>query len=132
MPVLDPTVTLPCPLWRSFPCRQAIILGSAVPLLMFLAWDGAVLGSSGQELLLQAGAAAGSDPLDALRATGGPLVAPLIGAFSFLAVATSFIGFILGLNDFWLDRLQVGSATGWRRVAVAASQHASPMPTSEG
>ncbi|KAI7844273.1 hypothetical protein COHA_002071 [Chlorella ohadii] len=87
--------------------RQAIILGSGVPLLMFLAWDAAVLGSSGEELLLQAGTAAGADPLAALRATGGALVAPLIDAFSFLAVATSFIGFILGLNDFWSDRLQL-------------------------
>ena len=76
---------------------------------MFLAWDAAVLGSSGEELLLQAGTAAGADPLAALRATGGALVAPLIDAFSFLAVATSFIGFILGLNDFWSDRLQVGT-----------------------
>lgn len=87
--------------------RQAILLGTAVPLLMFLAWDAAVLGSSGEELLLQAGTAAGADPLAALRATGGSLVAPLIDAFSFLAVATSFIGFILGLNDFWSDRLQL-------------------------
>lgn len=94
-------------LLRRLLCRQAILLGTAVPLLMFLAWDAAVLGSSGEELLLQAGTAAGADPLAALRATGGSLVAPLIDAFSFLAVATSFIGFILGLNDFWSDRLQV-------------------------
>ncbi len=60
---------------------------------------------------MQAGSAAGADPLAALRATGGALVAPLIDAFSFLAVATSFIGFILGLNDFWSDRLQVGTCT---------------------
>ena len=85
------------------------MLGTSVPLLMFLLWDAAVLGSSGEELLLEAGRAAGGDPLAALRATGGPLVAPLIDAFSFLAIATSFIGFILGLADFWADRLQLPS-----------------------
>lgn len=34
-----------------------------------------------------------------------PVVAPLIEAFSFLAIATSFIGFVLGLTDFFMDAL---------------------------
>lgn len=124
-PSTGPLASIPF-LLRRFLCRQAILLGTAVPLLMFLAWDAAVLGSSGEELLLQAGTAAGADPLAALRATGGSLVAPLIDAFSFLAVATSFIGFILGLNDFWSDRLQVDTFL-WM-VHAAMELAAPPIP----
>lgn len=39
-----------------------------------------------------------------------PLVAPLIEAFSFLAIATSFIGFVLGLTDFFSDALTLPAA----------------------
>lgn len=87
-------------------CRQAIVLGLSLPLAMFLVWDGVVLGSSGGALLLEAGAAAGGDPLAALRATS-PEAAGLVDAFAFLAVATSFIGFLLGLTEFIADALQV-------------------------
>ena len=34
-------------------------------------------------------------------------VAPLVGAFSFLAIATSYIGFILGLTSFLADALKL-------------------------
>lgn len=34
-------------------------------------------------------------------------MAPLIETFSFLAIATSFIGFVLGLADFFLDALSL-------------------------
>ena len=47
-----------------------------------------------------------ADPLAALRASD-PLVGPLIQAFSFLAIATSYIGFILGLTSFLADALRL-------------------------
>ena len=87
------------------PRRQAIVLGSLVPLGMFAAWDAAILGSTGMAI---AGGAV-IDPLAALRGSSN-LAAPLIDAFSFLAIATSFIGFVLGLSDFLADLLQVGRA----------------------
>lgn len=88
------------------PCRQAIVLGLSLPLGMFLVWDGVVLGGSGGAAMLQAGGAAGGDPLAALRSTSGT-AAGLVDAFAFLAVATSFIGFLLGLTEFLSDALQV-------------------------
>ncbi|KAL4437968.1 hypothetical protein ABPG77_004189 [Micractinium sp. CCAP 211/92] len=86
--------------------RQAVLLGTAVPWLMFLAWDAAVLGSSGSGLL---GGADGAivDPLAALRQAANPAVAPLLDSFTFLAIATSFIGFVLGLSDFIADALKL-------------------------
>ena len=121
--------------------RTAILAGVGVPLIMFLAWDAAILGSLGslkvgpgsstwallaqslrclpgqtaknmakhkQQCLVQAagGAAAAGDPLKIL-ASENATVGPLIQAFSFLAVATSLVGFILGLTDFIADNLRV-------------------------
>ena len=42
------------------------------------------------------------DPLTLLQ-KGNPTVAPLVIGFSFLAIATSFIGFVLGLTEFIAD-----------------------------
>jgi tyrosine-specific transport protein len=50
-----------------------------------------------------------ADPLAALRESN-QLVAPLIQGFSFLAIATSYIGFILGLTGFLADALQLPSS----------------------
>jgi hypothetical protein len=46
------------------------------------------------------------DPLAVLQA-GNQTVGPLIQGFSLLAIATSFIGFILGLTDFLVDGLKL-------------------------
>lgn len=101
---------------------------------MFLAWDAAVLGSSGGGLLGGADGAA-VDPLAALRQAGNPAVAPLLDSFTFLAIATSFIGFVLGLSDFIADALQA-SKPGWAlpgshlrpptRSLLPAKLHAAP------
>ncbi len=80
--------------------RTAIVAGTAVPLAMFLLWDAAILGGPG----VGGGGSGGADPLAALQAGGGALTA-LVPAFSLLAIATSFIGFTLGLSDFLADAL---------------------------
>ncbi|KAI3954352.1 hypothetical protein MKX01_020506 [Papaver californicum] len=49
-----------------------------------------------------------SDPIQLLR-SGSGVVGPIIEVFSFLAIATSYIGFVLGLNDFLSDLLKLPS-----------------------
>jgi tyrosine-specific transport protein len=83
--------------------RTAIIAGSGVPLLMFLAWTAVILGS----VPFDAGGLAAAngevfDPLVGLRASGGRFGDALL-LFSLLAVATSFLGFTTGLVDFFAD-----------------------------
>jgi tyrosine-specific transport protein len=51
---------------------------------------------------------AAADPLEVLSKSN-PIVAPLVQGFSFLAIATSYIGFILGLTDFLADVLRLPS-----------------------
>ena len=77
-----------------------MVLGATVPLLMFLSWDAAVLGSSSvgggdsTVAIAAAGAASASssvvvDPLEALRQSG-PLVGGLVDSFTFLAIGEEF------------------------------------------
>lgn len=133
-------------------CFACLHAGVAIPYVMFLLWEAAILGSLGtlapgpqldEPLPLQdappaAGAAASAlagqglpaapalaaavarqveqppppaaathvaDPLAALAASS-PVVDPLVRAFSFLAIATSYIGFVLGLGEFLSDALR--------------------------
>lgn len=81
--------------------RTAIVGGTLLPLLMFLAWDAVSLGSGGASASASAAAA---DPVAALSASS-PLAGPLVATFSMLALVTSFFGFVLGLTDFLADAL---------------------------
>lgn len=81
--------------------RQAIIMGSGIPLLMFLAWNAVILGSISPHLL---GSNSVFDPLQVLRAGGaGEWLGVLVTVFSELAIVTSFIGFVYGLLDVLKD-----------------------------
>ncbi|CAN0905099.1 Tyrosine-specific transport system [Linum grandiflorum] len=82
--------------------RTAIILGTAIPLGLFLVWDAVILGSiAGFD-----SANAVIDPMQQLRSTNGS-VGPIVELFSLLAIATSYIGFVLGLADFLSDLLEL-------------------------
>ncbi|KAI3814220.1 hypothetical protein L1987_18968 [Smallanthus sonchifolius] len=83
--------------------RNSIILGAAIPLGLFLIWNAVILGT-----IETAGTDKIADPLQALQASNG-VVGPIVGAFSLLAIATSYIGFVLGLSDFLSDLLKLPS-----------------------
>lgn len=85
--------------------RTAIVVGTAIPLVMFLVWDAVILGTishfnvNGVHMV---------DPLLQLRSSSG-MVGPIVETFSFLAIGTSYIGFVLGLADFLSDLLKLPS-----------------------
>ncbi|XP_038978184.1 tyrosine-specific transport protein-like isoform X1 [Phoenix dactylifera] len=85
--------------------RTAIVFGTAVPLVLFLIWDAVILGTIPN---LNTSSSDVSDPLELLRSNNG-IVGPIVEAFSFLAIATSYIGFVLGLSDFVSDLLKLPS-----------------------
>lgn len=64
--------------------RQTILIGSAIPIAMFVAYNAVILGSI--------------TPAAGHQNT--------IGAFSLLAITTSFVGFVEGLTDLWADARQ--------------------------
>ncbi|KAK9273440.1 hypothetical protein L1049_018250 [Liquidambar formosana] len=83
--------------------RTAIVLGTAIPLVLFLVWNGVILGSIPN---LETGTDKIVDPLQQLRSSNG-IVGPIVEVFSLLAIATSYIGFVLGLTDFLADLLKL-------------------------
>ncbi|MCX7596721.1 MAG: tyrosine transporter [Fischerella sp.] len=85
--------------------RQSIVIGSAIPLIMFLAWNAVILGSVNPDIVrdLPSGPTV-FDPLQILRNGGaGEWLGVLVSIFSEFAIATSFIGFVYGLLDFFKD-----------------------------
>ncbi len=81
--------------------RSSIFVGSAIPLIMFLAWNAVVLGSV-SPALVQGVSNGGTvfDPLQILRDNGtGEWLGVLVSVFSEFAIVTSFIGFVYGLLD---------------------------------
>ncbi|KAF0907398.1 hypothetical protein E2562_015889 [Oryza meyeriana var. granulata] len=84
--------------------RKAIVVGTAIPLALFLIWDAVILGT----IPGLAGDGTIVDPLEQLRSSNGT-VGPIVEAFSFLAIGTSYIGFVLGLSDFIADLLKLPS-----------------------
>ncbi|KAL0294415.1 UNVERIFIED_CONTAM: Tyrosine-specific transport protein 2 [Sesamum calycinum] len=89
----------------SFVIRTAIVLGTAIPLALFLVWNAVILGTITTPEL---GSNTLVDPLQQLRSTNG-VVGPIVDLFSVLAIATSYIGFVLGLSDFLADLLKLPS-----------------------
>lgn len=85
--------------------RRSIIIGSAIPLIMFLAWNAVILGSVSPEVLDNNSQPSSIfDPLQVLRAGGsGELLGLILTVFSEFAIITSFIGFVYGLVDFFKD-----------------------------
>lgn len=92
--------------------RKSIIIGSAIPLIMFLAWNAVILGSVSPDILknnLEIGSV--FDPLQVLRAgESGELLGLVLTVFSEFAIITSFIGFVYGLIDFFKDISQITKA----------------------
>ncbi|MGL5374485.1 MAG: aromatic amino acid transport family protein [Aeromonas veronii] len=101
--------------------RRVFVWGSALPLILYVLWQVAILGLLGQQALLQTGGA-----LDSLLANVGKLVSwpafnQAMHLFADLALATSFLGVTLGLFDFmakvtrrkdnWQGRTQTGLIT---------------------
>ena len=91
--------------------RIVIILGSIIPLIFYIFWDGAILGSLPLE---------GEDGLKAVLASGqttsqliialhhllnNDMVTSLTRIFSAICIATSFLGVALSLSDFLADGL---------------------------
>jgi tyrosine-specific transport protein len=80
----------------------AMIMGTSIPLLMFLAWNAIILGNVAS---IPGALDNGVSPISFLmnEGIGGDTLSNLVGAFSELAVTTSLIGFIYGVIDALTD-----------------------------
>lgn len=86
---------------------KAILIGSIIPILVYLLWQVLVLGAVPLESLIEAyqkGATA-TQPL--AKALQNPLVSVAAKLFAFFAIVTSFVGVTLSLSDFLTDGFKI-------------------------
>lgn len=92
--------------------RLSILLGSAIPLVVYICWEFIILGvipAAGEKGLI---AMASGEPVVELTEQlsailGSTQIGLLARLFTFFAIVTSFIGVALGLSDFFADGLNV-------------------------
>lgn len=99
--------------------RLAIIIGSIIPICVYLLWQGLILGAVPLPMLAEAyeqGASA-TDPLSIVLSN--PWIAMSAKLFSFFAITTSFIGVTLSLSDFLSDGFKIKKTVSGRLVAIA-------------
>lgn len=96
--------------------RRAIVVGSGIPLGMFLAWNAVILCNLSPEMIASEMA---FDPLEVLRSGGaGETLGALVTIFSEFAIVTSFIGFVYGLLDFFQDAFRVSLNNSSQRFSL--------------
>lgn len=105
--------------------RKAIIIGSAIPLIVYVFWQIVTLGVVNQAQLLE------NQGLSALISTLSTTVhqsnlAQTIGIFADLALLTSFLGVSLGLFEFLGDKINK-TGTSRSRIVVALITFVPPM-----
>lgn len=87
--------------------QQSIVLGALIPLILFLLWNGVILGSIDFTTIQQTSDLAANpviDPIEILRlGKAHPQLSLAVSIFSEFAVATSFIGFAYGLLSVFKD-----------------------------
>lgn len=82
----------------------AILIGSGIPLAMYLVWQMAILGTVDLSAAAVPGVpASGNQVMQALKETAGAFANECVRAFSLFAIITSFLGVLLGFIDFLLD-----------------------------
>jgi len=93
--------------------KQAIMIGSLIPLVCYIAWDFAIMGVlplKGEHGLdaVFASSRSTSELVQALTiAASSSTIALLARLFTSICVLTSFLGVALCLCDFWADALQI-------------------------
>ncbi|MBW3696222.1 amino acid permease [Vibrio sp. T187] len=99
--------------------RKVMIVGSALPLVIYIFWQSVTLGVVSQDQLLQ------DSSLGALLVTLSQTVqqsnlSHIVGVFADLALLTSFIGVSLGLFEFMGDSLskKVGNASRTKTALI--------------
>lgn len=100
--------------------RKAIVIGSAIPLIIYILWQLATLGVVSQTELIQNSGLSGLISTLAINAQQSGL-GSMIGVFADLALLTSFLGVSLGLFEFMGDTLRKQGASINRSVAAFAT-----------
>lgn len=104
--------------------KKAILIGSLIPLLCYIAWDAAIMGIiplDGLMTILKSERST-SDLVNALSAAVATnSITFLAQLFTSICVLTSFLGVSLCLTDFWADGLQLEKKGGSNLLITAVT-----------
>lgn len=104
--------------------KKAIIIGSVIPLICYIAWDIAIMGvipHQGLMAILHSDSST-SDLVNTLSETAAnPSITIFIQLFTSICVLTSFLGVSLCLTDFWADALQLEKKGSSNLIIMAAT-----------
>lgn len=106
--------------------RSSILVGTAIPLVVYLAWQWLIIGSVPPSVMQEV--SQGSQSILAYLAaiTNQPIVLALGLGFAFTAITTSVLGVAFSLVDFLSDGLRVW-AKGVNRLALVAITFIPPL-----
>ena len=107
--------------------RQALVIGGACPLAMFLTWNAVALAMVPADPSL-----ASVDPMLLLGQMGLPMMDGAVSSFGILAIATSFIGTFLGLTSYLEIQLPalMGQEQQQRSPTASGDDEVVPPPAS--
>lgn len=97
---------------------KAILIGSLIPILVYLLWQILVLGAVPLDQLIAAFRAGEAATQPLARILNSPLVSVAAKLFAFFAIVTSFIGVTLSLSDFLTDGFKIKRTHSGRLVAL--------------
>jgi tyrosine-specific transport protein len=97
--------------------RLAIILGSSIPLVVYLVWEVLILGIIPVETLKEAKVAGQTAVMPLKQFLGNPMIFKIGNFFAFFVLTTSYIALSLAFLDFLADGLKV-KKEGMKKVAL--------------
>lgn len=97
--------------------RLSIILGSSIPLVVYLIWELLILGIIPVEGLVAAKAQGQTAVMPLKELLQNPWVFKIGSWFAFLVLTTSYVALALAFLDFLADGLKV-KKVGWKKVAL--------------
>ncbi len=97
--------------------RLAIVLGTSIPLIVYLIWEFLILGIVPVENLVQAGLAGDNAVMPLKQLVGSSLLFEVGKYFAFFTLTTSYIGLALAFLDFLADGLKI-KKVGIKKVGL--------------
>jgi tyrosine-specific transport protein len=106
--------------------RLSIILGSSIPLVVYLIWELLILGIIPVDTLIQAKAKGETAVMPLKELLQNPWVFKIGSCFAFLVLTTSYIALSLAFLDFVADGLKI-KKVGLKKVALCMGIFFPPM-----
>lgn len=97
---------------------KAILIGSSVPVFIYLLWQTLVLGAVPFEDLFIAYKKGATASYPLAQALKKPFIAVTAKLFAFFAIVTSFVGVVMSLTDFLMDGFKLKQSSLGRMLAV--------------